>query len=349
VDVKFQFSLTMWQTPLLDPLLDWVKIVALETVGDVTTEYPLGVFRLSMPQEALGPYSQKWQLKGYDRTIQLVQDKFSEAYAVAAGSNPLEEAKTICVSAGIPESMIRFPSTDKLVPTALAWAQGTAKLRAVNDLMATVGAYSVWADANGFLTTRVPVALETESPARAYRTGQAGIVVPPAERQRDDTGIANRVVVTVKDPQMMYSIIASLADVNHPLHPSRLGYTRTNLYDLPAATDVGVAEEYARRRLEEGLSFYTTATIKTFFDFGRAGNAFEVYELDLRDKDGNVLMDGNWRVKGWSMDLQTSGRMTHELRRVESIGGQVDVSQVFMRMDVNVFENLSLQDDVGVA
>jgi hypothetical protein len=349
VDVKFQLDLAMEGTSLLDPLVDWVKLVALETIGTAETEWPLGIYRLSTPRETLDSMSQEWALKGYGREIQLVQDKFTEPYTAAAGNNPVDEAVAICVSAGIPASMLNLPTTDHLLPVAMTWEQGIAKLRAVNELLASFGAYSPWADVNGYLTTRVPVALESETPAVTYATGEAGIVEPPAERQQDDTGIANRVVVRVRNADSIYSIVATLADTSHKFHPDNLGYTRTNTYELQTVADVGVAEDYAMRRLEEGLSFYTRSTIRTFLDFGRVGNAFEVYGLDLRDKDGVVLVDGKWRVKGWTMELGTDGGMVHDLRRVEPIGGAIDLSQVFVYMNVQIFEGLSMDDEVAVA
>jgi len=349
VDVKVQLDLTMEGTPLLDPLVDWVKVLALETIGDTEAEWPLGIYRLSTPRETLSPLSQEWQLHGYGREIQLVQDKFTEAYTVAAGSNPSDEAVAICVSAGIPASMLNLPATEHVLPVAMTWEQGIAKLRAVNELLASFGAYSSWADANGYLTTRVPVALESETPAVTYATGEAGIVEAPAERQQDDTGVANRVVVRVKNADSIYSIVATLADTGHRLHPANLGYTRTNTYELQTVVDVGVAMEFAERRLEEGLSFYTRCSIQTFLDFARAGNAFEVYELDLRDKDDVVLVDGNWRVKGWTMGLAADGGMVHDLRRVETIGGAIDLSQVFIHMNVQIFEPLAIDDEVAIA
>lgn len=89
-----------------------------------------------------------------------------------------------------------------------------------------------------------------------------------------------------------------------------------DVINFPRVKDQTQADILARIIAEDNSSQYLLGTLNTTLDPRRDLN--EVYQLYIVDAEGNVITDRKWIVDGWSAELKTAGRMSHQIRRVES-------------------------------
>lgn len=89
-----------------------------------------------------------------------------------------------------------------------------------------------------------------------------------------------------------------------------------DVINFPRVKDQTQADLLARIIAEDNSSQYLLGTLNTTLDPRRDLN--EVYQIYISDAQGNVITDRKWMVDGWSAELRTAGRMSHQIRRVES-------------------------------
>lgn len=222
---------------------------------------PLGVFLPSEAPEAYGP-GRRWTVKLLDKTTILDQDTIEETYALAAGSVVTDEIVTVIESSGITNHSIT-PSTATLA-TAMVWTAGTSKIRIVNDLLATINYFSLYANFDGQLVG-APYTLPATRPiVYEFIDGSTSIYRPDFVRDVDIWTIPNRVtVVSVGDgtTEALTSTVTN-TDPNSPYSTvSRgrvIGKTETGI-DI---VDQTALDAYAQRRLIELTS--PTAGVKIY-------------------------------------------------------------------------------------
>lgn len=202
-------------------------------------EIPWGTFLLESAKEEWEDTGRVWKLSLLDRTTVPSQDVTDQSYAVAAGTNILQEVRSILASCG--EYIAIDQSVDLATRTGMVWEAGTSKLKIINDLLDTAGYNSLWMDGWGNLqaTPRVLPAdrsieyeLLTGLP-RELVDGQLSIYSPEWKRERDSFGVPNKVIAvqaaggdddealvgqwTNEDPASPYSYVSRGRWVPHVL------------------------------------------------------------------------------------------------------------------------------------
>lgn len=308
----------------LDFLADHIQPVMALTVntatGEQETEFSLGVFHLTFPDDDETPARRLRSVQANDVTIYGVLDQLADSYTVAAGSNPVDEAKAILTSAGF--TRFNIPPTSGTLATAITWPAGTSKLAVANDLLMAVHYYTCWADENAVICSFPSDVLVARAIDVAYAGDSASLVAPPFRSRYDQTRFANRVVVVVNDPaRTPFSVIATNDDPTSPVSTARLGYVVQKTITDANLIDLATAQARARSELSEAASLYRVATLRTFLDPRRRTN--EVYQLDLVRDDGGVVADGTWHAHGWRLDCAIGAVMEHTVARIEPARGTV--------------------------
>lgn len=76
------------------------------------------------------------------------------------------------------------------------------------------------------------------------------------------------------------------------------------------------ADEKANALLQESLSRYRKLTLRTFPDPRRS--LYEIYDLDIVNRRGEVIADGHWYCRGWELGFTpASAAMTHTCYRID--------------------------------
>lgn len=135
--------------------------VLTDTVSKVSARFDLGVFTLTTPADALGETVPAYSVQGYDR-LYLLDRPVGDSYTT--GTNVLTAVKQAVTDAGLSGVLLDGTASAATLPVGLSFplvteqrgADGrtdrsgvTTWLNVVNDLLATVGYRSLWADERG--------------------------------------------------------------------------------------------------------------------------------------------------------------------------------------------------------
>lgn len=163
-------------------------------------EIPWGTFLLEKASEEWEDTGRVWGLSLLDRTTVPSQDVVDQSYAVAAGTNILQEVRAILATCG--EYMNIDASVSLATRTGMVWEAGTSKLNIINDLLDAAGYNSLWMDGWGNFqaTPRVLPAdrsIQYElltGLTRELVDGERSIYSPEWSRERDSFGVPNKVI-----------------------------------------------------------------------------------------------------------------------------------------------------------
>ena len=318
LDVKCQGHFVMQEVPGLNFLAEYMMPVIRITEDGVTTDYELAIFRLGWPKRTYSPVSAQWDVDAYDLTVHLLEDMFENPYTVLAGANPVDEAHAIATAAGF--DYVNFPAVSIVMEADKSWEVGTPKLRAVADLLDAGGCWSPWMSNTGWLTSGVRRELADIAIAATYVTDADSLVLPPASVETDVTRFANKVIITVKNPDLPEPLSASYTNTNAASAVSKVSLGGRVIAKVISADNIQTqaeADARARQECEQAASVYKSGTLVTGLDPERG--IHEVYDLQIYRDVGSPLLAGKWWCKGWSMQLAVGGTMTHQVARVEGI------------------------------
>lgn len=170
------------------------------TNESIIPEIPWGTFLLEKSSEEWEDTGRIWKLSLLDRTTVPSQDVVDQSYAVAAGTNILQEVRSILASCG--EYMTVDDSVDLATRNGMVWEAGTSKLNIINDLLDAAGYSSLWMDGWGNFqaTPRVLPAdrsIEYELLTGVQRElvdGGKSIYSSDWSRERDSFKVPNKVI-----------------------------------------------------------------------------------------------------------------------------------------------------------
>lgn len=178
--------------------IDWLSDRIRPWVDLNGQSYPQGVFLLSSP-------SRKWEkgvvvreIEAYDQGIILRDDKVTDRYTVASGTNYITAVKTLIEGAGITDH--NLVGTSKTLPVTRDWDPGTSKGQIVNDLLGAINYKSLFFDSEG-KAVAVPYQSPSVAPAlHTYRDDDESVVFPDVEEILDLFDVANKWTLVVSEP-----------------------------------------------------------------------------------------------------------------------------------------------------
>lgn len=116
--------------------------------------FNLGVYVLTTPDTKRGEEPATYDVTGYD-LLHLLQDGPGDTYVVTAGTTYLTAVQAVVTASGI-GATVRLDGTGQAttLPTDMVWClteDGPSWLRIINDLLASIGYRSLWANHDGEL------------------------------------------------------------------------------------------------------------------------------------------------------------------------------------------------------
>ena len=289
---------------------------------EVTSQ--MGLYAVVPPAQTIGPKRRSITLDGYDLTWVVGSDVFDEGYSVSASTNVVTAVEAILTDLGFTRMTIT-PSS-RVVTSDRSWKPGTSKLEVINDLLNSAGYHSLYATKAGYFASSPYESIKNIGQATIYDTTDPNARVKVLKTiTLDSTSdrIVNKVVV-IKDNADEAPIVVTKLNTN-PLSPTsiqNLDMTITKVERDSNLIDEAAAETKALRLLEEGSMVYRRLKITTSPDLER--DALETYRLNIVDANGQLVADGLWNCRGWSIGFTPSdGFMTHNLSNVDYPPAQV--------------------------
>ncbi|GAA2545615.1 hypothetical protein HD598_002173 [Neomicrococcus aestuarii] len=236
--------------------IDWrkgnlIRPVYTVKAGDSVASWPLGVYVPMSPQRKHGATGSPWEFQMYDRMMLLRDIKMSNTYTAAKGINAIGRVKYLLTFWGLPQYVI--DDSDEVLRTAITWEPGTTVLRIVNDLLAAVNYFSIYADGNGYFRSQPYQRPQDRAVEFGFVDDEKGIYAPEFTEDYDDYAVPNRVVVVSEGDSDAPAIrgFAQDNDPNSPFSTVTTGRILTAEPESVELTSEAVAMAYAKRRLGE--------------------------------------------------------------------------------------------------
>jgi hypothetical protein len=318
IPMSLKLDLHEHDEQIIRPFLDYLAVFATVEYdnGDVVTSQ-MGLFNTMPPSKTYTKQQHVAAVNGNDVTWRLSMDVFDTGYSVAAGTNFVTAITTILTSAGITRSAIA--ATTMTTPIAFSWKAGTPKIAVVNDLLAAMGYYPIYAAKDGTLTSQPYISANDLQVATTYDTTTEENMVKVIRSVQMDPQfdkVVNKVVVIRQGPnQSTISLTRRNMNRNSPTSIPNLGVTIAKVINDSKVVDTASARRLAIRTLEEGSYVYERWKITTTPDVER--NPYEAYHLNLVNDAGVTLVDNKLFCSEWTLDF--NGRvMEHTLARVDN-------------------------------
>lgn len=236
------------------PPVDWMKhriqVFYRCAAQGQEAEWPLGVFIPSAPETAYADLVEPVELELYDKLYLLDMNKNRNSYSVPAGAIVTDRIRGILSGAGYANAVTDSTETLK---SALAWPAGTSYLRIVNDLLAAINYFSVYADGNGIFRCEPYVRPQDRTPSFAFRDDSQGIYSPQFSRLHDTFSVPNRFLAigTVEGEALPPVAYATDDDPASPYSYESRNIRITEVEENVDATSPAVLQAYVDRRLSE--------------------------------------------------------------------------------------------------
>ena len=283
------------------PRIDWnqhrVQPWYRSEAGGRVAEWPLGVFIVATPSTQYEDTGEDVTLELYDKTQILVDDQMVTSYQVQAGSNLIDEVRSILAGAG--QTRTAIEDSDKLLATSMVWPPGTSRLRIINDLLSAANYFSLWVDGAGVFR-----AGEYRPPARrgrdwAFIDDRTSIYSPSFAHDHDLFGVPNRLIVMGQSNGESEAPIAVAEDHSDgPFSIPTRGRVISRTEEGQEASDQDTLQAIADRLLVQSQQVGSTYQIK-HAPIPLELNAVVGFRRDAKDIDVSLTVE----TISYSMDV----------------------------------------------
>ncbi|MGP4063099.1 hypothetical protein [Halobacillus sp. H74] len=308
IDLYFQKEQNInWISDRIQPFME-IKI------NEDWLSYPLGIFLLSSPSKVEQGYGVDREVEAFDELIILNEDKFDQRYTVKAGERYDQAVIEILKSANITKYNIE--DTTKTLSSDMEWSIGTEKIRAVNDLLASVNFTPIWVDEHGYFTSSKYANPEDRSPIYDYMDNEVSITFN-GMTEKVDYLIPNKWVVVYSNPDnvdesseepVLYAVYENrkVDDPNSIVNT----YTKVDYREVDDIADQEALDEYVQRIAANASQVYGKVKFETALMPGHS------YHDVLFIRNNTLEIEGKYSETAWEMTLEPGGTMSHEVRKV---------------------------------
>lgn len=295
---------------LRDRIKPWVRFM-MHDGGWV--KFPLGVFLLSTSPRKIDEAGLITRdIEAYDMLQVLKDDKVLDRYVVAGGTNYIMAVKALLDGAGV--TMQNLTPVDKTLPTTRDWPAGAAKLSIINNLLSAINFESLWIDENGYAIAQPYRSPTSKVSEYTYRDDDQSVIFPGVEQSFDLFDVPNSWVLVVSEPDRE-PIVSSYTNTN-PTNPTSTvsrGRVIVDYREYEDAADQATLDARAERIAFAASQVYEHVTLETAIMPMHSNSdviTLEFSGLGIREK---------YSETGWEIELSTSGRMKHNIRRIVNI------------------------------
>jgi hypothetical protein len=275
------------------------------------TEWPLGVFILSTPPRKIEPTGGvRREVEAYDQMQVLVDDRVTDRYSVATGTNYIAAVKTLLDGAGV--SLQNLTPTDKTLPAARDWEPGTQKIKIINNLLDPINYRALWFDEEGYAVAQPYISPAQKASEYTYRDDDESVIFPNVEQSLDLFGVPNKWVLFVSEVDR--SFMSSYINDNQNSPTSTVNRGRTIVdYRQDDAVDLATLDAKVQRIAFESSQIYEQIQFET------AIMPFHSHADDFTLEFSSLGISAKYSEKSWSFDLKAGSKMVHQIRRVVNV------------------------------
>lgn len=229
--------------------------------GDLSEEWPIGVFIVATPAAAYSDAGRAVSLELYDKTQILNDDMIPASYQVPAGTNVIEAVRAVLAAAG--QTRTALEETEQTLATSMVWPAGTTRLRIINDLLDTANYFSIWVDGDGVFRATAYRDPKYRGVTWTFEDNEKSIYSPDFTHDFDTFAVPNRVIVTGQTDGDTPAPVAVASDTSGgPFSYQKRGRWITRYEEGQEASDQATLNSIAARLLAEGQQVGSTYQIQ---------------------------------------------------------------------------------------
>lgn len=309
--VKRTCTLSVPDVAYVEPLIHRLRPYARLRLPDGTfTEWCMGTFILSTdttPRATTAGDRQR-TFQGYDLLLVLVEDKVTDRYVVAAGTNYITAVTTVLTSSGF--TTVALGTTTSTLPAAMEWEPGTPKLTIVNDLLTAINFTSLTMSPMGVPSSAPYTDPDNETAIWEYLLDRNSVVRPGIDTSLDLFDVPNVWVGIVSSPDRpaLRSVVTNNVDGSRLSTTSRgRNVVRILTDEVKDAPDQATLDALVLRYSKEAFQLFEEATFTSaLMPFHESGDV-----AILNYGAGPI----RFREHSWDMELKAGGNHKHVFRR----------------------------------
>lgn len=317
-DIKMTFKGQLTDPTIISPYTDYIApFMRLEYSDGSVIDEQIGLYSVEPFPETTTETMRIGEFDGRDLTWNLSQSAFSGRYSLPAGASYDFYIGAILASDGF--TRFSIPASGKTLPKAITWVEDASKLKIINDLLSAIGYYSLSMDRQGVLTSFPFRSLKGSEPDLELMSGEDSTIIGAIRKEPITSKIYNMVKITKEDTTNKANSFSITRYNNSGTSPVSIPNLKRRIM-LPIndskIESQTVAEEMARKIIEEAASMYTNYTITTLPDPRRG--LWEVYNANVFMKNGTEVLTGKLWADGWDIGFTPTGAiMNHYVHRLE--------------------------------
>lgn len=300
-DIKLVFTGEIDDPDLIDPYTDYlIPVMSIEYPDGTVTTTQLGIYSFEPMPETITEFMRTGRFEARDLTWNLLQSQYPTAKSFDSGVNIVDTVRAELEAAGFTRHSITA-STETLAKKT-TFKSTDSKLLIFNTLLNMIGYYPLHMQMDGRLASMPYQLLSTAEPTLKIASGDGSIVVGAIEKRKNPERICNMVRVIKEDSRTPANSFDYTYINDNPASPtSTVKLQRTIVKEIKDnnIANISVAETIAKLEIERSASIVTNAEVTTLPVPNRS--IYEIYECDVDMDDGTGVLNGLWRVDGWTM------------------------------------------------
>ncbi len=224
--------------------------------------YGCGVFRPLVGDEDWTAQGATVSVTLLDKTSFLDELQLDHTYSLPVGYQATQAVRELLLEAGEPRFSV--VGSDRALSAPMSWAAGTSYLRVINDLLDSLGYFSLWADGDGVLRAEPYVPPENRPVAFHFRNDHRSIVSPEFKVTQAPYKVPNKVIAVSKvegEEEQLLSVATNENELSPYSYQARGNKWRTfTLENVEVATqealdDVAVKKLVSLTAAARGVEF----------------------------------------------------------------------------------------------
>ena len=298
---------------LLDEDVDWLSdrirpVMCVQLQDGTWAQWPKGRYLMMSPKRTLDGKDEVCEVECYGESMILQQDRFVESQTFPAGTPYFDVLTQILISAGLREA--RVEPSDGVLPAALVLDDSKNKLEWINELCTQINYRDLYMDDEGTPILRPYMLSQMTTPDYSYVQDEISILYPEITIEADFWNVPNVIKRTMSRPDM--DPLAAVHINDNPA--SKLStIARGGMRIVDTGTIDMVDGQESLQKIVERIAFERQQVSQIVEVETLNMPHHEIYDvIELRTD----ALNGVFRETGWTMELNTAGKMTHSLQRV---------------------------------
>ncbi len=308
-EIKRTATIQLQEDSDIDYLNDKIQPFMMIKNGEKWLKWSLGIFMLNSPTRNDSKGVVIRDIKAYDMSQILVQDKVTNRYPIKKNTNYITAISDVLLSAGV--TKVKLTNTSKTLQTDREFPIGTTKLSIINSLLEEINYTSVTVDEVGYFVSNPYISPSDRLVDYEYKTDATSIIFNGLTETLDLFNVPNQFVAVLSNPEQ--EVLKSIYINDNPKSVTSIASRERVITDYRKVNNIADQQEldtYIKMIAENASNVYGYAEFETaIMPHHGCLNCIQLdyTSMDIKDK---------YIETNWSMQLKEGARMKHKVRRV---------------------------------